>query len=349
MVEPGRAAGRGGLHQRAPAEERRDDRAHRRPRAAPGQARGADHQRGPRRDRGRGRAGQRAQRGPGGRRRARRVRHASRAPTARCSSFDNVVVTPHLGASTSRGAGEGGHPGGQVGPARAGRRVRAGRGERPGRRGRRGAAAVAAARPRSSAGSSPRWPAARPRPIAVEVRGEIAGLDVSVLQLAALKGVFGDVIEEPVTYVNAPLVAKERGVEVSLSTDEVSQDWRNLLTLRGTAPGRPARLGQRHADRAAADREARRGQRASTWRSRPPSTWCSSATPTGPASSAPSARSSAARQINIAGMQVCRDATGRRRADRADRRLRRPGRSLVEIASAIGAGSAGRSTWTESV
>ena len=45
----------------------------------------------------------------------------SRAPTARCSGCANVVVTPHLGASTARGAGEGRHRGGQVGPARAGR------------------------------------------------------------------------------------------------------------------------------------------------------------------------------------------------------------------------------------
>jgi D-3-phosphoglycerate dehydrogenase len=72
--------------------------------------------------------------------------------------------------------------------------------------------------------------------IAVEVNGEIASLDVSVLALAVMKGVFGGVTEEPVTYVNAPLVAKERGVEVSLGTDEISQDWRNLLTIRGTAP-----------------------------------------------------------------------------------------------------------------
>jgi D-3-phosphoglycerate dehydrogenase / 2-oxoglutarate reductase len=72
--------------------------------------------------------------------------------------------------------------------------------------------------------------------VAVEAKGEIARLDVSVLGLAAMKGLFGGVTEEPVTYVNAPLVAKERGVEVSLSSDEVSKDWRNLLTLRGTAP-----------------------------------------------------------------------------------------------------------------
>jgi len=72
--------------------------------------------------------------------------------------------------------------------------------------------------------------------IEVEVRGEIAGLDVSVLQLAALKGVFSDIVEDAVTYVNAPLLAADRGVEVSLSTDKQSPDWRNVVILRGTLP-----------------------------------------------------------------------------------------------------------------
>jgi D-3-phosphoglycerate dehydrogenase / 2-oxoglutarate reductase len=71
--------------------------------------------------------------------------------------------------------------------------------------------------------------------VAVEAKGEIARLDVSVLELAVLKGLFGEVTEEPVTYVNAPLVAKERGVEITIGTDEVSHDWRNLLTVRGVA------------------------------------------------------------------------------------------------------------------
>jgi D-3-phosphoglycerate dehydrogenase len=73
--------------------------------------------------------------------------------------------------------------------------------------------------------------------IDVQVRGEIAAHDVRVLQLAALKGVFGGIVEEAVTYVNAPLLASQRGVEVSLSTDAVSPDWRNLVTVRGTLPG----------------------------------------------------------------------------------------------------------------
>ncbi len=71
----------------------------------------------------------------------------------------------------------------------------------------------------------------------VEVRGEIAGRDVRVLQLAALKGVFAHIVEDTVTYVNAPLLATERGIEVSVATDSESPDWRNLVTLRGTLPG----------------------------------------------------------------------------------------------------------------
>jgi D-3-phosphoglycerate dehydrogenase / 2-oxoglutarate reductase len=70
----------------------------------------------------------------------------------------------------------------------------------------------------------------------VQVRGEIAAHDVRVLQLAALKGVFAPIVEEAVTYVNAPLLASQRGVEVSLSTDAISPGWRNMVTLRGTLP-----------------------------------------------------------------------------------------------------------------
>jgi D-3-phosphoglycerate dehydrogenase len=72
--------------------------------------------------------------------------------------------------------------------------------------------------------------------VEVEVRGEIAAYDVSVLQLAALKGVFADVVEEQVTFVNAPALAAERGVEISLSTDADSPDFRSLLTVRGVLP-----------------------------------------------------------------------------------------------------------------
>ena len=70
----------------------------------------------------------------------------------------------------------------------------------------------------------------------VEVRGEISQHDVKVLELAALKGVFSDIVEDSVTFVNAPLIAADRGVEVRLITSEDSPDFRNLVTVRGVRP-----------------------------------------------------------------------------------------------------------------
>ncbi len=68
----------------------------------------------------------------------------------------------------------------------------------------------------------------------VEVRGEITEHDVKVLELAALKGVFSSVVEDQVSYVNAPLLAAERGTAVRLVIDPESPDHRNLITIRGT-------------------------------------------------------------------------------------------------------------------
>jgi len=67
----------------------------------------------------------------------------------------------------------------------------------------------------------------------VEVHGELNDYDVSVLKLAALKGVFTNIVSESVSYVNAPLLAEQRGVAVRLLKDEVSEEYRNVITLRG--------------------------------------------------------------------------------------------------------------------
>ncbi|PPG53015.1 MULTISPECIES: phosphoglycerate dehydrogenase [unclassified Rathayibacter] len=69
--------------------------------------------------------------------------------------------------------------------------------------------------------------------IDIEVRGELAGYDVKVLKLAALKGVFTNVVSETVSYVNAPVLAEQRGIEVRLITEPVSDEYRNVITLRG--------------------------------------------------------------------------------------------------------------------
>ena len=66
----------------------------------------------------------------------------------------------------------------------------------------------------------------------IEVHGELAQYDVKALKLAALKGVFTNIVSEQVSYVNAPLLAEQRGVEVRMTVDETSPEYRNVLTLR---------------------------------------------------------------------------------------------------------------------
>ena len=65
-----------------------------------------------------------------------------------------------------------------------------------------------------------------------EARGEIAAHDVTVLKLAALKGIFQTMVTEQVSYVNAPLMAEQRGVEVRLTQDTVSDEYRNVTTVK---------------------------------------------------------------------------------------------------------------------
>ena len=149
--------------------------------------------------------------------------------------FDNVVVTPHLGASTAEAQEKAGT---QV--ARSVRLALDGEFV-PDAVNVQGGAVAEDLRPWLPLGEKlgrvfAALAGGATASVAVEAKGEIAGLDVSVLELAAMKGLFSDVTEEPVTYVNAPLVAKERGVELSLTADQVSKDWRNLLTIRGTGP-----------------------------------------------------------------------------------------------------------------
>ena len=75
--------------------------------------------------------------------------------------------------------------------------------------------------------------AGRLQSLEVDVRGELAAYDVSAYRLAALKGYFTNIVSENVSYVNAPLLAEQRGIEVSLSTSETSEAYRNTTTLRG--------------------------------------------------------------------------------------------------------------------
>jgi D-3-phosphoglycerate dehydrogenase / 2-oxoglutarate reductase len=72
--------------------------------------------------------------------------------------------------------------------------------------------------------------------VTVEVRGAIVTHDVAVLKLATTKGLFTSVVDEQVTYVNAPQLAADRGVEVELVVGDEAVDHQNLVTVRGAMP-----------------------------------------------------------------------------------------------------------------
>ena len=78
--------------------------------------------------------------------------------------------------------------------------------------------------------------AASPSSITVEVRGELANEDVTILPLAALRGAFSTLVEEQVTFVNAPALAESLGVKASLVVESESAHYRSLVRLRAALP-----------------------------------------------------------------------------------------------------------------
>jgi D-3-phosphoglycerate dehydrogenase / 2-oxoglutarate reductase len=72
-----------------------------------------------------------------------------------------------------------------------------------------------------------------PRVLEIEYAGQIADSDTRILTLSVLKGVFGGVNDEPVSYVNAPRIAAERGVEVRDTSTATAHDYVNLISIRG--------------------------------------------------------------------------------------------------------------------
>jgi D-3-phosphoglycerate dehydrogenase / 2-oxoglutarate reductase len=74
-----------------------------------------------------------------------------------------------------------------------------------------------------------------PDRLEVEYQGGLAGATTAILTLAVLKGVFAAGTEEPVSYVNAPQLAEERGLEIREVTTATTRDYVNLITLRSSA------------------------------------------------------------------------------------------------------------------
>ena len=144
----------------------------------------------------------------------------------------NVVVTPHLGASTREAQDKAGESiAEQVELALAGEFV---------------PFAVNVSAAEASETVRPFLPLAErlgelygglaegvPDVLEIEYAGQIADYDTRILTLSVLKGVFGRVSDEPVSYVNAPRIASERGVEVRDTSTATAHDYVNLITLRG--------------------------------------------------------------------------------------------------------------------
>ena len=90
----------------------------------------------------------------------------------------------------------------------------------------------------------------------VEARylGRIAESDTRVLTLAVVRGVLSGVVHEPVSFVNAPIIAGERGIAISETRSTVSSDYVNLIHVRAETDEGPVSVagtlvGKRNAER----------------------------------------------------------------------------------------------------
>jgi D-3-phosphoglycerate dehydrogenase / 2-oxoglutarate reductase len=69
--------------------------------------------------------------------------------------------------------------------------------------------------------------------ITVEYAGDVVNLGVAAITVAVTKGFF-EPITEGVNYVNAPVIARERGIEILESKHSKAEDFASTLTIRTT-------------------------------------------------------------------------------------------------------------------
>src|SRR4051794_34784131 len=147
----------------------------------------------------------------------------------------DVVVTPHLGASTAEAQDRAGVvTAEQVTAALTGAVVT-------------NAVNIAAVRPEEMEALSPFVPLCEKLGrlaeglgqgpvdrVAVEFRGKLAQYDTRLLGIAVLVGILSGHTEEPVNLVNAPQMAEERGVDLAETKESSSEDFTELVTVRVT-------------------------------------------------------------------------------------------------------------------
>ncbi len=68
--------------------------------------------------------------------------------------------------------------------------------------------------------------------VTIEYLGEAAELNTAPVTIAALKGLLTPILEETVNFVNAPFIAKERGIEVKETKSDDAGDYQSILALR---------------------------------------------------------------------------------------------------------------------
>jgi D-3-phosphoglycerate dehydrogenase len=146
---------------------------------------------------------------------------------------EDVVVTPHLGASTAEAQDRAGQvTAEQVTAALTGGVVT-------------NAVNIAAVRPEEMEALAPFVPLCEKLGrlaqglgngsidrVVAEFRGRIAGHDTRLLGIAVLVGILSGHTEEPVNLVNAPQMAEERGIELIEQRDAISDDFTELIRVR---------------------------------------------------------------------------------------------------------------------
>ena len=170
----------------------------------------------------------------------------------------NFIATPHLGASTSRGAGERRPAGGRADERLSAHRRGDQRPEQPLDHRRGGAQVEALRRPGRKLGAfAGQMVDVGLKAIDIAYEGEVAALNVKPLTAAALAGVLRPMLAE-VNMVSAPAVARERGITVSESRQETSPVYDSLMRITVLTETGPARL-RRNGDRRRAARGGGQG------------------------------------------------------------------------------------------
>jgi D-3-phosphoglycerate dehydrogenase len=82
----------------------------------------------------------------------------------------------------------------------------------------------------------------RPQRIVVAAHGPLSGYDTRLLTVAALNGAFQDSVDQAVNYVNAPVIAAERGIGVSEERHAGSQHYTNLVRVLVGSDGEEAEV-----------------------------------------------------------------------------------------------------------